>query len=330
MRSVPKLHLTTLAVLYGLLAAGAALEGTLFIRGGIGIVQNPPFLAHLFCGALAIYLPSLIARRIDRALESREDDRLVTQFRARIERSKLKHALFQVALLVGLISLAYTVTLSAQPTIDIYDSVQHRRTFLLYLLIRTYLYLFAYPAMVSWSLLLVYALFRSLRSDVVPYLPFHHDDVGGLRRFFVAVDRPVYAIQSAAVLVAVANIAGWGGMLRAPLVLSIAAPMLATVFALMLWYEFNRVVAEKRDEAVREIRNQQMQLYPAAKALAALAPRECLDLLERIDAMERLIDVIRKRRPGGWQKYVANIAVVAVTQLAKPVGALLAARLFGS
>ena len=78
--------------------------------------------------------------------------------------------------------------------------------------------------------------------------------------------------------------------------------MLATVFALMLWYEFNRVVAEKRDEAVREIRNQQMQLYPAAKALAALAPRECLDLLERIDAMERLIDVIRKRRPGGWQK----------------------------
>ena len=84
MRSVPKLHLTTLAVLYGLLAAGAALEGTLFIRGGIGIVQNPPFLAHLFCGALAIYLPSLIARRIDRALESREDDQLVTDLRARI------------------------------------------------------------------------------------------------------------------------------------------------------------------------------------------------------------------------------------------------------
>lgn len=329
-QGILKIHFILLVILYLAVFGAGFAEQTLVIPQGIGILENPPFLAHLISGALSVCLPFAIATRVAALSDTPEDKNVIETFISMVQESRIKLALFNVGILIGLFSLAYTVAMSAAPRIDIYDAVTHPFTFSLYLVLRCYLYLFCYPLLFGGSIVLVYYLFRALRSDTTPYLPFHHDETGGLRKYFLAVDRPVYVIQSLTVLIALMNYIGWGGMFRVPLILTVTAPLLVTAFALLLLWDFNRLLSYKKKQEIRAIRLQEMELYPAAKQLASLDPREALDILERIEAMERLIETIKKGRQGGWQKYVINIGVVAVTQLSKPVGTILASRLLGS
>lgn len=328
-RGILSIHFLILALLYVVFFLAAAIERTFLIRGGIGVLENPPFLSHLVGGAVSVCLPYVIANRTAGLATTHEDREVITLFTGMISRSKTKLALFYSGSMIGLFALAYTVSMSLQPKVNIYDAVTHPLSFSSYFLIRCYEYLVCYPFMLAGGFVLVHYLFRALRSTNIPFRPFHFDESGGFRKYYLAVDRPVYVIQSLTVLVAVMNYIGWGGLLRVPMILAIAAPSVVTAFALLLLYSFNRVVELKKREEIRQIRQQEMTLYPAAKDLASLGAKESLEFVERLEAMERLVAMVKKGKQGGWQKYLLNGGLVIVTQLAKPVGEMLTAKLLG-
>lgn len=320
-------HFIIVGGLYSIVLLAAAIEGTLLISGGIGILQNPPFLAHLIGGVLSAFLPYIISKRIINIAVSPEDEKIVLVFMANLRAGKAKQVFFNLAFLVGVVSLAYTVSMSLTPHIKIFDAITYPITFTAYFLLRVYLYLVCYPLMIAGSITLVYYLFGALRTDVAEYSPFHYDEAGGLRKYFLAVDRPVYTIQSLAVLVALMNYLGWRGLQKVPVMLALAVPVIATLFAFFLLYRFYSMLSFKRRREIQAIRTQEMLLYPGPKTFASLPPRECLELLERIAALERLIETIKKARPRGWQKYLFNLVLATVTKFAAPLGASLVARL---
>lgn len=319
-------HFAILLLLYSLVFLSAAAERTFYIPQGIGILQNPPFLAQLIASSFSIYIPYIMTKRIASAFSTSADKVLLPRFVGALRRSKAKTALFNVAVLFGLAALAYTVVLSASYKENIYDAVRHKVTFSSYFLLRCYQYGFCYPAMVVGCVVLVHYLFAFLRTETVPYQPFHYDETGGLQKYFEAVDRPVYIVQSLAVLIAVMNYWGWGGMKFVPLLQSIAVPVLVTALAFLLIYRFNRLLGYKKDQEIRTIRLQEMELYLTAKELARLSPQEHSELLDRIEGMERLVAIIKARRQRGWQKYIINLGIVVITQLTKPVAAGIAAQ----
>jgi hypothetical protein len=328
--SVLTLHAVILTVLYLLFFIAAAIEGTFLIPNGIGVFENPPFFGHVSGGVASVCLPYAMAKRVGAVGTTEADRKVLRSFANRVQNSKLKLATFHSAFLVGLFALAYTVSMSLQPGVDIYDAVSHPLTFSSYLLVRCYLYLIAYPFMLAGSFILIYYLFLTLQSSNITYRPFHFDGRGGFGKYYLAVDRPVYAIQSLTVLVAVMNFIGWGGIARAPILLSIGAPIVVTAFALLLLIAFNRIVVNKRREVIRELRQQQMNLYPAVKDLSSVGAKEALEFVERIEAMERLVAMIKKKRQGGWEKYFINLCVIVLTRVAEPIGALLSARILES
>jgi hypothetical protein len=331
-RNLALLHFLILATLYGALAAVASFEQTTFIKTGIGILQNPPFFAHLLLGASSVPLVLILASRVLRIPKDDEETSVIGAFLSRVRESRSKVALFGIAFLIGLFALAYTLVLSAYyrtAKINIYDSISHPLTFTAYLVVRAYLYLFCYPMVFASAPTITYSLFGELKRAAIPYRPFHYDEMGGLRKYFVAVDRPVYALQSFAVIIALMNYLGWGGMLPVPKILAIAAPVIVTILAIFLFYHFNAVLVSKKQEEIRTIRAQQMELYSSARGLAALKGKECLELLERIEATERLIDSIKRGNSKDLQKYFLNMGILIVTQVAKPFGEMIVQKFFG-
>ena len=318
------IHFAILGSLYGVVFIAAVREHVIYLPTGEGIFQNPPFLAHLICGACSIWLPLAVAERIANITDSALDDAILVEFVRLLQISKTKAALFSVGFLIGLASLADTVAMSAAPTIDIYDSVHHPLTFLSYLFVRTYLYLVCYPFMICSTIVTVYYLFRALRSSTAAYQPFHDDEMGGFQKYFQAVDRPVYLLQCLTVLVGAMNYLGWGGMLKVPLIFSIAAPVIVSGLAFILLFEFQNLLKFKRNQEIRAIRRQQTDLYLEAKRLASGSPAEGLELLKRIEVLDALVEAIRRGRPGGWGKYLLNIAAFIASQIAKPLASLIA------
>lgn len=307
-RNIIALHFLILGVLYGLFAVAVSIEHTIFISGGIGILQNPPFFVHLLCCACSVPLISIFAARIIALSKTEEEVAVINFFLSLMRKNKIKNALFGLAFIVGLFALAYTVLLSASYRIKIYDSTAYPLTFSTYLLVRTYAYLFCYPLVFASAPVITYHLFRGLKKTSVPYRPFHYDEMGGLRKYFVAVDRPVYAVQSFAVLIALVNYFGWGGMKLVPVILTIAAPIIVTLLAVFLFVHFRKVLAFKKREEIEIICQQRMELYFTARNLASLDSKVCLELLQRIEAAERLIESIRKDNRNDLKKYFFNIA----------------------
>jgi len=321
------LHFIILGVSYSLVLLAGQFEHVVHISAGIGIVQNPPFLAHIICGAASVGLPIAIAKRIAATQRTRPDEVIVAEFLDKLDRSRTKTALYSLAFIIGLAALVNTVVLSITSKVDIYDSVQHPLTFVSYFFLRTYLFLLAYPFMIVGTVASVFYLFRILRNSVAIYQPFHEDETGGFRKYFYAVDRPVYLVQTLTVLVSVMNYWGWGGMALVPVIFSIAAPAIVSGFAFLLLFDFHKLLTLKKKEEIFAIRRQQMDLYPEAKRLSSISPTKSFDILKRIEAMNVLIDTIRKGREGGWGKYVVNVLAVIIGQLVKPLAAGIVSRL---
>src|SRR3954453_6590448 len=133
-------HCLVLVILYGIFLLSATIEGTILIRRGIGILQNPPFFVHLLCSALSIPLVSVFASRIFAVPKVKEEQSVTNFFVSSIRISKLKNALFGMAFAVGLFSLAYTIVLSIsyRNTVNIYDSLAHPLSFGSYFFVRIY------------------------------------------------------------------------------------------------------------------------------------------------------------------------------------------------
>ena len=324
-----KVHFTIIGILYGVLAIAASIEQTIFIKNGIGILQNPPFFVHLLCGACSIPLVLMLVSRIVRLPETDEESSVILEFLSSLKRNKLKAALFNLAFLAGLFALAYNIVLSSSYRVNIYDSIIHPLTFSAYSIVRAYLYLACYPFVFSATPTITYYLFRTVKKAPIQYRPFHYDEMGGLRKYFVAVDRPVYVVQSFAVLIALMNYLGWGGMLLVPMILTIAAPTIVTLLAIFLFAHFHAVLTSKKREEVQAIRMQQMELYCSARSLATLSSKDCLDLLERIEATERLVESVKKRNRNDLGKYFVNMTVLLATQILKPAGELIAQKFLG-
>lgn len=325
-----RLHFLALGLLYCAFFGAAALEGALVIGGGVGVLQNPPFFIHLVSGLGSVPLVLLLIKRIERIPGNAEDEQVIQRFNALVTLSKTKNAAYAVAALVGVVALAYNINLSISYQVDIYDSLRYPLTFVAYQFVRAYLYLFAYPLVFAATPVVVFYLFRAVRKTSIRYRPFHHDDTGGLRKYFEAVDRPVYAVQSLAVMIALMNYIGWGALTFVPSVLAVAAPLVVTLMAALLFIHFKRTAAAKRQDEIEAIRGQQMAFYEMTGNLAALEGKECLELLERIEATERLVAAVKKEGGGGLAKYIVNLSLLAAPYIVGPFGELLARRLMES
>lgn len=331
-RSIVNIHIGLLLALYAILFSMAYIEKAVRIDNGIGIVENPPFFIHLLCGVCSIPIVLILAKRVISIPESHDEDAVPT-FLSLIRKSKAKNAIWSVTFLIGLLSLAYTVSLSAYYkyySINIYDSVAYPLTFAAYFLIRTYLYLVCYPFVFAAAPAITFSLFRALNKSSVSFRPFHHDEMGGLRKYFLAVDRPIYAVQSFAVLIALMNYIGWGGFEIVPLLLAIGAPIIVTLLAIFLVVHFRGVLAYKRQKEIQALCQQQMEFYSATRSMVSLGSKDCLELLEKIEATERILEIMKRSKRGGFGKYLINIGVLITPHLIKPIGEMLATKLLGS
>jgi hypothetical protein len=305
-------------------------EGAIFVRNGIGVVQNPPFFIHLIAGFASIPLVHILFARVLALRREPHGPSSITEFVRRLRGSRASIALYSMASLVGLAVFAYNIVLGFAYEITIYDSPEFPFTFASYQVIRGYLYLFCYPLVFTAPPVVAFYLFRSLRREDIQYQPFHIDGLGGMRKYFEAVDRPIYAVQSVAVLIALMNYIGWGRMEFAPLALAISAPILVTLLGVHLFVHFHRVVASKRRREMQKIRDQQMLLYEAVGSLAELKSRDCLDLLDKLEATERLATLVSKTSRRGLQKYFFNLMVLAAPYVLRPLGQALVERFMDS
>ncbi|MEJ2030149.1 MAG: hypothetical protein P8X66_09855, partial [Maritimibacter sp.] len=119
--------------------------------------------------------------------------------------------------------------------VNIYDSVDNVPTFSIYSIIRIYQYLICYPSVVSAGLVLPWLTFLVLRRISIGYLPFSVDGIGGLKKYLQIFDRPVFAVQSLTVAIALANYIGWGGFKPVSTLIAVGAPMVVTVLAATLY-----------------------------------------------------------------------------------------------
>src|SRR5215203_4320558 len=324
-KSIVAAHLLVVGVLYVALLVVALDEKAIRISHGIGILQNPPFFVHVLCGLCSIPLILLLAKRV-LAIPELRGENVIPLFLSLLRKNKTKNAIWSMAFILGLFSFSYTVSLSIfykHHQINIYDSIAYPLTFTTYLIIRAYLYLVCYPFLFAAAPAITFLLFRSLNKSNVTYQPFHCDQMGGLRKYFQAVDRPIYALQSFAVLIALMNYVGWGGRMLVPLLLAIAAPIIVTLLAVFLFAHFRQVLTSKRDKEIQVICQQQMEFYLIVRNTASLDSKERLELLEKIEATERLLDLIKKSRQGGLGKYFVNVAVLIAPPLLKPIGEIL-------
>lgn len=309
-RSLTRLHFVAMTVLYTLFLAVAAVDGTLWIHGGIGVTQNEPFLAHLLAGALSIPLALMFIDRLCGLGGTTEEEELAEDVVSAIQSSRLRQLLFALFFSLGLFALSYTFVMSFSTTVDIYDSGIHPWTLASYVPIRLYLYLFAYPLVFSVALTSSFFLYHGLSNHPIPYVPFHPDGTGGLRRYLLVVDRPVYGVQSIAVVIALMNYLGWGGMKPVPAVLSLLVAGILTAFAVVVFIHFYRVVARKKRTEVERIHAYRVSIYEQIRDLAADDRGRITELVEELDSTERLLAILSRNRLRGVGKYVLNAGVL--------------------
>lgn len=314
-RSILAIHLAIVASLYSIFFIVAFFEGTLLIDGGIGVIQNEPFFIHFVSAILSIPIVLIMAKRVSQLSNEIETAPIIVTVLDALQDSRFKNFLYWSAALVGLFAFAYNIVLSISYQIDIYDSVRHFPSFITYLPIRIYLYIFCYPFIVVTPVVVVIYLFKSLHASALRYRPFHPDGLGGLRPFLVAVDRPVYAVQSIAVLIAVMNYLGWGGLELVPTVLAMAAPVLVTLLAFLLFFLFYRALSDKKKHELHKLHQEQTALYERLSNPSQEREKGMSDLIGEIEATERLVVLINRRRGKYWIKYFINLTPILLSQI---------------
>jgi hypothetical protein len=314
-------HFFATGALYAVFLFLALANGTVWRRSGIGVLQNPPFFAHLAATVVSIPMVVLLVNRVGSHL--RATPRRSRVFLALLEKSRLKRALYGLVSLVGLLSLAASVVMAATFQVDVYDAATlHPTTFAAYTVIRAYQYLICYPLLVASPIVLTALFFRTLQKCGLSYLPFAKDGAGGLRKYLRTVDRPVYAIQVMATLIAGANYLGWGGMKPVPVALALGALLAITVIGVMLHALFWLFARDLQRREISQIRDRQGRLYSQIRSEGRKRLVDHKALIEEIEAGDRLVEIIRKRRHLGWLKYPANVILALLPIAIKAVPGL--------
>lgn len=324
-------HLLVVSVLYALFSGAAWLEEAAFIRGGIGFIQNPPFFAHLVAGSLSIPLVLLICRRVARLGVEPDGRAVLRRARRELRTSRLKRTALCTTSLAGLFCLANNLVLSFGYEVKIYDSPSFPATFIIYSLIRAYYYLWAYPLLFSVVPVLTLTVFKALRRSAVRYEPFHWDGMGGLKRYFSAVDSPIYALQSVTVLIALMNYWGWGGMYPVPSALAVGAPIVIALLALALFLAFRLATKAKRLSEIQSLRQHQSSLFVLVRDSSDLKGSDYSALVEKIEVLDRIIDRIQlgSSERKSMVKYGLNVVVALSPYVLKPLGDRIANWLWG-
>ena len=309
-------HFIIFLTLYLIFFIAAYFEQTIYLDEGIGIIQNPPFFAHLIAGMVSIPIFKYLIYKVS-FLQRKDKFSVMKKFLKKLNQNLFKRALFFTLFTIGVIALASTVVLSGsylKDGVQIYDSIQYPFSFSSYFVIRVYLYLFCYPLLIASTLVIISFLFISLKESKEPFIPFHLDKMGGLRKYFEAVDKPVYAIQSITVFIALMNYIGWGGMELVPLIMFSILPSLVTILALLLFGFFNEILNTKRKKVIEVIREKQMKWFKEIE-LSGQEDLNYVKLIEEIEATERLLEILNKRYNPKILKYFLNLLTLLIPKL---------------
>ncbi|WP_414832728.1 hypothetical protein [Afifella sp. YEN Y35] len=303
-------HLAIVVTLYAIFLAIAFAEGMIWNDTGIGILENPPFFAHFLVTTASVPLVAAIARRATLSFDEIIDQPNAQEiFLSVLGESRFAWFIYGVTVLVGIIALAASIVMAASFVVDVYDSTSNFPTFLAYTLVRFYQYLICYPLLVATPAVLAILYFVALRRTNVRYEPFDPDYSGGLKKYLRVFDRPFFIIQSLTVLIAVANYLGWGQFGIVPTVLAVGAPTVATSLAVTLYLSFHRLARALRDRELLRIGVYQNDLYRHLLVPPDERSRPAKELIDEIEANERLAVLIRERRNWGWVKYALNYLV---------------------
>lgn len=308
-------HTVVMSVLYGSFIILAVATRMIWNEKGIGVIENPPFFAHLLATSASIPILVIVVRRLVSDSSTMDGLALQDKFIAVLGRSKLAWFLYGISVLVGGIALAASIVMANTFTIDVYDATNHVPTFVSYSAIRGYQYLICYPLLVAGPVTLAILYFLALRKTEFRYKPFDPDETGGLRRHLQVFDRPLYAVQTLTVLIALANYLGWGTMQIVPLILAIGAPTIVTGLAFALYFSFSRLEQSFRDRELSKIGEYQNFIYRQLLTDESERSKSARELIDELEANERLVALIRKRGSYGWVKYVVNYGVVLIPQV---------------
>ncbi|HKO19176.1 MAG TPA: hypothetical protein VJU82_09855 [Acidobacteriaceae bacterium] len=227
-------------------------------------------------------------------------------------------ALYSSAVIVGLFSLAASIVMAATVRQDIYDALwAHPATFTAYTLVRVYQYLLCYPTILVVPVGLAALFFRSLAVGDVRFNPFAADQLGGLRDDLRAVDRPIYLIQLLATIIVITNYVGWGGLSVVPAALGLGAVAAVTAIGVLLHASFSSMVRKLRAREVQKIRDQQALLYEQIRSSGEPGTSNTRGLVDEIEAGDRLVQMICRRKSRGWPKYLVNLLIAVVPSLFK-------------
>jgi len=305
------LHLAVMVVLYGTFMIAAVRGDQLWIGNGIGVFENPPFFAHLLATATSVPFLLYLVRRLMRVLQE-APDRAKNEFWNTIERTRLVRVVWTLVAFLGLIALAGSVVMASRFQVDIYDSIYNLPTFIIYSIIRVYQYLICYPSIFAAGLVLPWLSFLALRRASIGYLPFAIDGIGGLKKYLKVFDGPIFAVQTVAVAIALANYVGWGGFKPVSTMIAIAAPVVVTALAAALYLSFAALVRTQRETELQRIVDRQNALYSAMMNADNEAIGKPNDIAEELEASVRVYELVRSTRNFGWVKYLANLSVAVL------------------
>eukprot|EP00581_Thalassiosira_minuscula_P020969 CAMPEP_0184440964 /NCGR_PEP_ID=MMETSP0738-20130409/755838_1 /TAXON_ID=385413 /ORGANISM="Thalassiosira miniscula, Strain CCMP1093" /LENGTH=310 /DNA_ID=CAMNT_0026808879 /DNA_START=965 /DNA_END=1897 /DNA_ORIENTATION=- len=287
----------------------AAFRGNqLWIANGIGVFENPPFFAHFVATATSIPFLLYIVRRLMRVLQQ-APDHARNEFWNTINYTRLVRAVWSLVALLGLVALAGSVVMASSFQVNIYDSIDNLPTFTIYSIIRVYQYLICYPSIVAAGLVLPWLTFLALRRASIGYLPFAIDGIGGLRIYLKIFDGPIFAVQTIAVAIALANLVGWGGFKPVSTLIAVGAPVVVTALAAVLYLSFAALVRTQRETELRKIVHRQNALYSAMIDADNEAVEKPNDIAEELEASVRVYELVRSTRNFGWIKYLANLVI---------------------
>lgn len=307
-RMVLSIHLVLVALLYGSFLVAAIRGNQLWIANGIGVFENPPFFAHLVATVLAVPFLLLLVRRLIRALQQ-SPAHAQSEFWSTLENTQLVRAVSFLACFLGLVSLAGSLVMASRFQVNIYDSVENVPTFSIYSIIRIYQYLVCYPSIVAAGLVLPWLTFLALRRSSIGYLPFAVDGIGDLKKYLKIFDGPVFAVQTLAVVIALANYVGWGGFKPVSTLVAVGVPLVVTGLAAVLYFSFVTLVRTQREVELQKIVSRQNHLYAAMLNRAGDPDVEPKEIAEELEASVRLYELVRSTRNYGWIKYLTNLSI---------------------
>lgn len=313
-RKLLSIHLTLIVLLYGGFLAVAFRGDQIWIADGIGVFENPPFFAHLTATVLAVPFLLILIRRLIFTLRE-APDHVRNEFWSFIESTKLVRAVTMLACFLGLVALAGSFVMASRFQVNIYDSVENAPTFFVYSIIRVYQYVICYPLIVSAGLALPWLTFLSLRRSSIGYLPFAVDGIGNLKKYLKIFDGPVFAVQTLAVAIALANYVGWGGFKPVSTMVAAGAPLIVTGLAAVLYFSFAILVRTQREIELQKIVSRQNDLYAAMLNQSDEPSGESKEIAEELEASVRVYELVRSTRNYGWVKYLANLSIAILPNI---------------